>query len=67
MPYIPLEKLIDKTSYSIFTLVVLASKRAFEIAEGAPVLVEKKENAKPGSIALDEIAQGKIKLRTPKV
>jgi len=66
MSYIPLEKLIDKTGYSIYTLVVLASKRALEIAEGAPVLVEKKDNSKPGSLALEEIAQGKIKLKPAK-
>jgi DNA-directed RNA polymerase omega subunit len=66
MPYVPLEKLIDKTNYSIYTLVVLASKRAFEIAEGAAVLVERKDNAKPGSIALEEIAQGKIRLKGSK-
>ncbi|MEW6008297.1 MAG: DNA-directed RNA polymerase subunit omega [Candidatus Omnitrophota bacterium] len=63
MQYIPLEKLIDKTGNSLYKLVVMASKRAFEIAEGAPALVEKSEIAKPGTIALEEIAQGKIKMK----
>ena len=66
MSYIPLEKLIDKTGNSIYKLVVLASERAFEIAEGSPPLVEKSNGSKPGSIALEEIAQGKITLKTTK-
>lgn len=66
MPYIPLEKLIDKTGNSIYKLVVLASERAFQIAEGAAPLVEKTDSSKPGSIALEEIAQGKVKLKEVK-
>ncbi|MBU2540300.1 MAG: DNA-directed RNA polymerase subunit omega [Candidatus Omnitrophica bacterium] len=66
MPYIPLEKLIDKTDNSLYKLVVLASKRAFEIAEGAPPLVEKTSSSKPGSIALEEIAQGKVRIKQAK-
>jgi len=46
--------------------VVLASKRAFEIAEGAPPLVEKTSSSKPGSIALEEIAQGKVRIKQAK-
>lgn len=65
MPYIPLEKLLKNSGDSIYKLVVLASLRAFEIAEGKPALVEKASSDKPGSIALEEIAQGKIKLRLP--
>ncbi len=65
MPYIPLEKLLKNSGNSIYKLVVLASLRAFEIAEGKPALVEKASSDKPGSIALEEIAQGKIKLRLP--
>ncbi len=66
MQYIPLEKLIDKTGYSLYKLVVMASRRAVELADGAPALVEKSESAKPGSIALEEIAQGKIKMKQSK-
>ncbi len=66
MSYIPLEKLIDKTGNSLYKLVVLASKRAFEIAEGAPPLVEKTISSKPGSIALEEIAQGKVGIKQQK-
>ena len=63
MPYIALEKLLDKTDNSVYKLVVLASQRAFSLAEGAPALVEKSDSSKPGSIALEEIAQGKISLQ----
>lgn len=65
MPYIPLEKLLANSGNSIYKMVVLASMRAFEIAEGSPPLVEKASSDKPGSIALEEIAQGKIKLKQP--
>ena len=42
-----------------FELVLLASKRARQIANGKDPLVEK-ENDKPTVIALREIAEGKI-------
>lgn len=62
MSYIPLERLISKTDNSIYKLVALASGRALEIAAGAPPLVEKSHSSKPGSIALEEIAEGKVML-----
>jgi len=61
MPYIPLEKLLDKSNHSIYKLVILASKRALEIAEGQPKLVEVDAAQKPSAVALLEIASGKIK------
>jgi DNA-directed RNA polymerase omega subunit len=63
MSYIPLEKLLDKSKGSIYKLVALASQRAFEIAEGSPPLVEKTGSSKPGTIALQEISEGKIRLK----
>ncbi|SDF40111.1 DNA-directed RNA polymerase subunit omega [Sporolituus thermophilus] len=53
-----LDVLIDKVD-SKYTLVVLAAKRAREIMNGEPPLVESKSN-KPVTIALEEVAQGKI-------
>ena len=38
MDYVPLEKLIDKTNNSLYKLVILASRRALEVAEGQPGL-----------------------------
>lgn len=67
MPYdIPLEKLLDKSNNSIYKLVILASRRALEIAEGQPKLVEGSLGAKPSLLALMEIAAGKIKIRKSK-
>ena len=63
MPYIALEKLLDKSNDSIYKLVILASKRALEIAEGQPKLVEASSSMKPSTIALYEIAEGKVKAK----
>jgi len=60
MGYVPLERMLDKTEYSVYKLVILASKRALEIAEGQPKLVEADKNAKPSTIALYEISAGKL-------
>jgi len=60
MSYVPVQDLLAKTD-SIYKLVVLASKRAVELNAGAPRLVEV-DGEKISSIALEEIAQGKVKL-----
>ena len=60
MGYVALETLLDKTDYSIYRLVILASKRALEIAEGQPKLVGADSSSKPSTLALEEIAAGKI-------
>ncbi|MCM0757124.1 DNA-directed RNA polymerase subunit omega [Sporomusa sphaeroides DSM 2875] len=53
-----LDTLVKKVD-SKYTLVVLAAKRAREIMDGQQSLVESKSN-KPVTIALEEVAQGKI-------
>jgi len=63
MSYIPLEKLIDKADNSLYKLVILASKRALELAEGAPVLIDKDTKATTTTVALREIADGKVKYK----
>lgn len=60
------DELLDKTKASVYKLVILATKRALEIAEGAPPLVDVDVNVKPTTIALMEIAQGKVKYKEPK-
>lgn len=60
MGYVPLEKMLDKTEYSVYKLVILAAKRALEIAEGQPRLIEADKAMKPSTVALYEIAAGKI-------
>ncbi|SDD39738.1 DNA-directed RNA polymerase subunit omega [Sporomusa acidovorans] len=59
-----LEDLLQKVDCK-YTLAVLAAKRAREIIEGSEILVETK-SAKPVSIALEEIVQGKIKYQRTK-
>lgn len=60
MDYIPLEKMLDKTNGSIYKLVILASRRALEIAEGQPKLVETDALVKPSTVALYEISKNKV-------
>ena len=66
MVYVALENMLDKSDYSIFKLVILASKRALEIAEGQPKLVDTDSSVKPSTTALFEIAAGKICYKAPK-
>ncbi len=63
MSYVPLEKLLDKSEKSVYKLVILASKRALEIAEGQPKLVDANSATKPSTIALYEIAAGKVQYK----
>lgn len=60
MGYVRREGLLDKSCGSIYKLVILASRRALEIAEGQPKLVPSTPGEKPSAIALDEIAAGKV-------
>ena len=59
----PIDELIKKSG-SVYKLVVVASRRAKELAEGAPKLVET-DLKKVASIALEEIHQGKVLCKTP--
>ena len=63
MSYIPVEKLLDKSNGSIYRLVVAASKRALEIAEGQPKLLDTVYSTKPSSVALEEIAAGRVRVK----
>ena len=58
MAQVPIEELLKQCG-SIYRLVILAAKRAKELAEGAPPLVET-SHRKVTSIALEEIVQGKV-------
>ncbi len=62
MSYIPLEKLIDKGMGSMFKLVLLVSRRALELAEGAAALVEAPKGLKVTTLAMKEISLGKVYL-----
>ncbi|MBP2655758.1 MAG: rpoZ 1 [Firmicutes bacterium] len=54
----PLDSLLEKVDCK-YTLAVFAAKRAREILCGESALVESKSN-KPVTVALEEIAKGKI-------
>lgn len=58
MAQVPIEGLLERCG-SIYKLVILAAKRAKELAEGAPPLL-KTGHSKATSIALEEILQGKV-------
>lgn len=60
------EELLEKTDSSIYKLVILATKRALEIAEGAPKLIDVELDVKPTTVALREIMEGKIKYKKQK-
>jgi DNA-directed RNA polymerase subunit omega len=55
----PSADIIDKRVGSRYSLVVLAAKRAKQIKEGAPTLIET-ASTNPLTIALEEIAAGKV-------
>ena len=58
MAQVPIEELMKRCS-SVYQLVILAARRAKELTEGAPPLVEAAPR-KVTSIALEEILQGKV-------
>lgn len=58
MAQVPIEELLKQCG-SIYKLVILAAKRAKELADGSPSLVET-PHRKITTIALEEIAQGKV-------
>ncbi|MFA5156484.1 MAG: DNA-directed RNA polymerase subunit omega [Candidatus Omnitrophota bacterium] len=60
MAYVALETMLDKTNESIYKLVIIASRRALEIAEGQPKMVVADASIKPSTVALMEIAAGKV-------
>jgi DNA-directed RNA polymerase omega subunit len=62
MGYPPLEKLLEKSNYSVYRLVRMAAMRATELADGSPRLIEAPAEEKTATIALEEINAGKVVL-----
>jgi len=63
MSYVPLEKLIDKSNGSLFKLVTLVSRRALELAEGAPRFIQVPQDTKVTTVAMQEVALGKLYIK----
>ena len=61
--YVPLENLIDKSNGSMYKLCTFVSKRALELAEGALKLVEAPSEIKVTTLAMQEIAAGKVTMK----
>lgn len=57
----PIDELV-KECHSIYKLVVMAARRAKDLSQGAPKLVQA-DLKKVSSVALEEIRQGKIRLK----
>jgi DNA-directed RNA polymerase subunit omega len=63
MGHVAVEELLKRCG-SIYKLVILAAKRAKELAEGAPPLVDN-ASRKVTTTALEEILQGKVVYQPP--
>lgn len=53
-------QLLYNRTNSAYKLVILAARRAIELSEGAPRLIDAASDEKPTNIAIHEILQGKI-------
>ncbi len=60
MDYHPIEELLPKSNWSIYRLVRMAANRSAELSDGHPALVKHAREDKVTSIALEEIARGKV-------
>ncbi|MCK5082960.1 MAG: DNA-directed RNA polymerase subunit omega [Candidatus Omnitrophica bacterium] len=64
MSDLPIEELLPRAKHSIYKLVRMASTRALELSDGGRCLAENITTEKFTTMALEEIAQGKIILQT---
>ena len=60
MADLPIEDLLPRANYSIYKLVSMATARALELSDGKRCLIENPSSGKLTTMALEEIAQGKI-------
>ena len=63
MAYPPVEQLLDKSGDSIYKLVIVASRRVKELNAGAGKLINISPYTKLPVVALEEIKNGKVKLK----
>jgi len=60
MADIPIEELLPRANYSMYTLVTMAANRALELSDGKKCLIDNPSSEKLTTTALEEILQGKI-------
>lgn len=65
MSYVPLEKIVNENQSSLFKMVLVAAARANELVQGAQPLV-KTSSKKASTVAMEEIAAGKVRCDEPK-
>ena len=63
MSYVPIEELLPQAGGSIYRLIRMASDRALELSEGKPMLIKNPTSDKVTTIAMIEIAQGKVEIK----
>ena len=63
MADLPIEDLLPKANYSMYSLVTMAAARALELSDGRRCLIENPSSEKLTTRALEEIAQGKIETK----
>ena len=63
MLYRAIEDFLPKSGGSVYRLIRMAAKRAMELSEGKPKLITHPATDKYTTIALEEIAQGKVTLK----
>ncbi len=59
-----IDELLPKADGSVYRLVRMASIRALELADGKPMLIDNPLVDKATTIALQEIAEGKVESKT---
>ena len=63
MAYQPVEEMLSRSNQSVYKLVLLAAKRALELADGKAKLIDFPSSNKTATIALEEILAGKVWLK----
>ena len=63
MAQIPIEDLLPRANYSMYSLVTMAAARALELSDGKRCLIENPSSEKLTTQALEEIMQGKIETK----
>lgn len=53
---------LDDSMLSRYTLIIAAAKRARQLVDGSPMLIDNAKNDKPVSIAVNELYNSKIKI-----